>query len=48
MGLYKGKVQNIFTGSYKLPRTDDNRTINVSRKKTHKQKGNSERDNSKE
>jgi hypothetical protein len=30
MGLYKG--QNIITGSYMLPRTDDNRQVNVSRK----------------
>jgi hypothetical protein len=36
MGLYKGKVQNIFTGSYMLPRADDKRKINVSRKKMHK------------
>jgi hypothetical protein len=31
MGLYKG--QNIITGSYMLPRADDNRQVNVSRKK---------------
>jgi hypothetical protein len=36
MGLYKGKVQNVFTGSYMLPRADDTRKINVSRKKMHK------------
>jgi hypothetical protein len=33
MGLYKGKVQNIFTGSYILPSADDKRKINVSREK---------------
>jgi hypothetical protein len=27
MGLYKGKVQNIFTDSYMLPRADDKRKI---------------------
>jgi hypothetical protein len=31
MGLYKG--QNIITGSYMLPRADDKRQVNVSRKK---------------
>jgi hypothetical protein len=36
MGLYKGKVQNIFTGSYMLPRADDNKKVNVLGKKTHK------------
>jgi hypothetical protein len=36
MGLYKGKVQNILTGSYTLPRADDKRKINISRKKVHK------------
>jgi hypothetical protein len=25
MGLYKGKVQNMFTGSYMLPSADDKR-----------------------
>jgi hypothetical protein len=25
MGLYEGKVQNIFTGSYMLPSADDKR-----------------------
>jgi hypothetical protein len=34
MGLYKG--QNIITGSYMLPRADDNRQVNVSRKRMHK------------
>jgi hypothetical protein len=33
MGLYKGKVQNIFMGSYILPNADDKRRINVSREK---------------
>jgi hypothetical protein len=33
MGLYKGKVQNIFTGSYMLPSADNRRTINVSKEK---------------
>jgi hypothetical protein len=33
MGLYKGKVQNIFMGSYMLPSVDDKRTINVSKEK---------------
>jgi hypothetical protein len=33
MGLYKGKVQNIFKGSYILPSADDKRKINVSREK---------------
>jgi hypothetical protein len=27
MGLYKGKVQTIFTGSYILPSADDKRRI---------------------
>jgi hypothetical protein len=36
MGLYKG--QNIITGSYMLPRADDNRQVNVSRKRMHKKK----------
>jgi hypothetical protein len=36
MGLYKG--QNIITGSYMLPRADDNRQVNVSRKRIHKRK----------
>jgi hypothetical protein len=30
MGLYKGTVQNIITGSYMLPNADDKRKINVS------------------
>jgi hypothetical protein len=34
MGLYKG--QSIITGSYMLPRADDNRQVNVSRKSMHK------------
>jgi hypothetical protein len=33
MGLYKG--QNIITGSYMLPRADDNRQVNVSRRRMH-------------
>jgi hypothetical protein len=36
MGLYKG--QNIIAGFYMLPRTDDNRQVNVSRKRRHKKK----------
>jgi hypothetical protein len=36
MGLYKG--QNIIAGSYMLPRADDNRKVNVSRKKINKRK----------
>jgi hypothetical protein len=36
MGLYKG--QNIITGSYMLPRADDSRQINISRKRRHKKK----------
>jgi hypothetical protein len=36
MGLYKG--QNIITGSYMLPRADDNRQVNISRKRMHKKK----------
>jgi hypothetical protein len=28
MGLHKGKVQNVFTGSYMLPSADDKRKIN--------------------
>jgi hypothetical protein len=36
MGLYKG--QNIIAGSYMLPRADDNRQVNVSRKRRHKKK----------
>jgi hypothetical protein len=36
MGLYKG--QNIITGFYMLPRADDNRQVNVSRKRRHKKK----------
>jgi hypothetical protein len=36
MGLYKD--QNIITGSYILPRADDNRQVNVSRKRMHKKK----------
>jgi hypothetical protein len=38
MGLYKGKVQNIFTGSYILPSADDKRKINVSREKVRAKK----------
>jgi hypothetical protein len=36
MGLYKG--QNIITGSYMLPRVDDIRQINVSRKRRSQKK----------
>jgi hypothetical protein len=36
MGLYKG--QNIITGSYMLPRVDNNRQVNVSRKRMHKKR----------
>jgi hypothetical protein len=36
MGIYKG--QNIIAGSYMLPRADDNRQVNVSRKRRHKKK----------
>jgi hypothetical protein len=36
MGLYKG--QNVITGSYMLPRADDNRQVNVSRKRIHKKR----------
>jgi hypothetical protein len=36
MGLYKD--QNIITGSYMLPRADDIRQVNVSRKRMHKKK----------
>jgi hypothetical protein len=34
MGLYKG--QNIIAGSYMLPRADDNRQVNISRKRRQK------------
>jgi hypothetical protein len=33
MGLCKGKVQHIFTGSYILPSADDKGKIKVSREK---------------
>jgi hypothetical protein len=33
MGLYKG--QNIITGSHMLPGADDNRQVNISRKRRH-------------
>jgi hypothetical protein len=36
MGLYKG--QNIITGSYMLPKVDDNRQVNVSRERINKRK----------
>jgi hypothetical protein len=36
MGLYKGKVLSIFTGSYILPSADDKRRINISREKVRK------------
>jgi hypothetical protein len=38
MGLYKGKVQSIFTGSYILPSADDKRSINVSKEKVRTKK----------
>jgi hypothetical protein len=38
MGLYKGKVQSIFTGSYILPSADDKRRINISREKVRTKK----------
>jgi hypothetical protein len=38
MGLYKGQVQNIFTGSYILPSADDKRKINVSREKVREKR----------
>jgi hypothetical protein len=38
MGLYKGKVQHIFTGSYILPSADDKGKINVSREKVWEKK----------
>jgi hypothetical protein len=38
MGLYKGKVQHIFTGSYILPSADDKGKINVSREKVRERK----------
>jgi hypothetical protein len=41
MGLYKG--QNIIAGFYMLPRADDNRQVNVSRKRRHKNKRERER-----
>jgi hypothetical protein len=36
MGLYKG--QNIIAGFYMLPKADDNRQVNVSRKRRHKKR----------
>jgi hypothetical protein len=36
MGLYKG--QNIIIGSYMLPKADDNRQVNVSRKRINNRK----------
>jgi hypothetical protein len=33
MGLYKGTVQHIITGSYMLPNVDDKRKLNVSKEK---------------
>jgi hypothetical protein len=36
MGLYKG--QSIIAEFYMLPRADDNRQVNVSRKRRHKKK----------
>jgi hypothetical protein len=41
MGLYKG--QNIIAGSYMLPRADDNRQVNVSRKRRHKKESKEEK-----
>jgi hypothetical protein len=38
MGLYKGKVQHIFTGSYILPSADDKGKIKVSREKVREKK----------
>jgi hypothetical protein len=38
MGLYKGKVQHIFTGSYILPSADNKGKINVSREKIREKK----------
>jgi hypothetical protein len=38
MGLCRGKVQSISTGFYILPRADDKRSINVSRKKIRTKK----------
>jgi hypothetical protein len=36
MGLYKG--QNIITDSYMMPRADNNRHVNISRKRMPKKK----------
>jgi hypothetical protein len=33
MGLYKGTVQHIITGSYMLPNADNKRKLNVSKEK---------------
>jgi hypothetical protein len=33
MGLYKGTVQTIITGSYMLPNSDNKRKLNVSKEK---------------
>jgi hypothetical protein len=33
MGLYKGTVQNIITGSYMLSNADDKRKLNISKEK---------------
>jgi hypothetical protein len=38
MGLYKGKVQSIFMGSYILPSADNKRRINISREKVRTKK----------
>jgi hypothetical protein len=38
MGLYKGMVQNIITGSYMLPSADDKRKINVKVRGKHREK----------
>jgi hypothetical protein len=46
MGLYKG--QKIITGSYMLHRVDDNRQVNVSRKRMHKKREEQEKKKMKE
>jgi hypothetical protein len=43
MGIYKGKVQNICTGSYIQPSADDKRSISVSREMVQKKKKKGER-----
>jgi hypothetical protein len=39
MGLYKGKVQRVCTGSYILPSADDKRRFSVSRQMVRTKKG---------